>query len=388
VPAPLPSPYREPALPDTADIDQIAARAERFEKYIEGVKATIHPGFEWYAYNTLANFSIFKRLLHGENRRLLRLIAGRPVLDIGCADGDGAFFLESLGCTVHAVDHPAPNMNGMEGVRTLKEKLGSRIEIHEVDLDSQFQLPVADCGLAMLLGVPYHLKNPFYVLERLSKSAQHLLVSTRIARMFPPLKELVDQIPAAYLLDRGELNADATNYWIFSAAGFRRLLERTNWRPLDELTPRQVKRSDPTSLDRDERAFYLAQSAYALANVELERGWHAPEGSGWRWTEKAFSVSAILAGEPRVASFSLAFYIPPVALDGGYTLTLSAMADGAPFVPETYHQPGEYAYTRFIPARCWKSGKVRLDFTLDRALAPDANDARERGLVVSSFSID
>ena len=360
----------------------------RFESYLTSVKKSIPLDYPWYPYRTLTNFAHLKRLLRGENRLLLRLTGGQPVLDIGSADGDMSFFLESLGCTVHAIDHPAPNHNAMTGIRALHERLGSRVRIHEIDLDAQFEPPISGCGLAFLLGAVYHLKNPFYALERLSKAAQYCLVSTRIAKVFPPLDSAVDGVPAAYLLDSGELNADNSNFWIFSDAGFRRLLKRTNWQALDYLVLPTRKPSDPISIDRDQRAFCLARSTYALANFELERGWHAPEGNGWRWTEKEFSISSTIGGEPRPASFRLRIFVAPALLEGGRTLTLSAAADGAPFPSETYRTPGDYTYVRFVPAKSWVTGKVRLDFRLDHALPADASDPRERGVVVNGFEID
>jgi hypothetical protein len=47
------------------------------------------------------------------------LARGGPVLDLGCADGALAFFLESMSLRVHALDHPTSNYNRMQGVRAL-----------------------------------------------------------------------------------------------------------------------------------------------------------------------------------------------------------------------------------------------------------------------------
>jgi tRNA (mo5U34)-methyltransferase len=74
----------------------------------------------------------------------------------------------------------------MAGIRALKEALGSFVEIHAVDLDSQFELPEQQYGLVFFLGLLYHLKNPFYVLESLSKAARYCLLSTRVMRVLPP----------------------------------------------------------------------------------------------------------------------------------------------------------------------------------------------------------
>src|SRR5690606_4198047 len=120
--------------------------------------------------------------------------------------GELSFLLEALGFHVTAIDHPSYNHNGMQGIRALRSALGSSIEIHEVDLDRQFTLPSASYDLILFLGVLYHLRNPFFVLEELAKRAHHCLLSTRIASHLPTGSPLEKEAPLAYLLDSGELN--------------------------------------------------------------------------------------------------------------------------------------------------------------------------------------
>jgi len=101
-----------------------------------------NPGFEWYPYDTLSSIAHCNQLLHGANRAMLGPQgAGRKVLDLGCADGELGFFLESLGYQVTSVDHGVYNHNGMRGARALKAALGSSVELVELDLDRPFQLP-------------------------------------------------------------------------------------------------------------------------------------------------------------------------------------------------------------------------------------------------------
>lgn len=64
----------------------------------------------------------------------------------------------------------------------------------------------------------------------------------------------------AYLLDERESNNDSTNYWIFSDAGFRRILKRTGWEIRDYITVGNTANSDPATQEGDERAFCLAES--------------------------------------------------------------------------------------------------------------------------------
>src|SRR5450432_1163686 len=99
-------------------IAELVRGVAAFRERIASVKRSMGPReFEWYRYDSLANVAHLDKLLTGENRTLPE----GPILDIGCADGELAFFLESLGCDVTAVDYPTANHNHMAGVRRLKE---------------------------------------------------------------------------------------------------------------------------------------------------------------------------------------------------------------------------------------------------------------------------
>lgn len=257
------------------DIAELKDKALEFEQQLVAKKNELRESGFWYPYGTLGNFLHFDALLTGEHRLLLKLIGDKPVLDIGCADGALAFFFESLGCKVQVIDYAPTNYNNLRGVKLLKENLSSSVHIHETDLDSQFHLPEADYNLAFFLGILYHLKNPFYALEALSKSARYCLISTRIAKFnMPPAalgkafgrlfqSERVDlsKIPVAYLLDEREANNDPTNFWIFSDPGLRRILKRTGWEILDYMTVGNTTDSDPATAEGDERAFCLVKSS-------------------------------------------------------------------------------------------------------------------------------
>ena len=259
--------------PPSMDIGEVGVRAARFRPVLEECKQRIAPReFTWYPYDTFGNFGALNRLLSGENRDLLRLIGEGPAVDIGAADGDVAFFMESLGIPMHIVDYPPTNYNSCRGVRRLKEELQSRVEILETDLDRHFTLPQKQYSFAFFLGILYHLKNPFGALEALAEHARHAVISTRVARynVAPAADAAHDPdsvtpvrlqpLPVAYLLDPTECNNDNTNYWIFSEAGLRRILSRTGWDILDFITLGNDRDSDPASQKGDERAFCLVRS--------------------------------------------------------------------------------------------------------------------------------
>jgi tRNA (mo5U34)-methyltransferase len=243
------------------DISELHADLPGHVARLRQARAEIGDSVRWYPYDILGNVTHLEGILTGENRDLGRLAGGLPVADIGAADGDFAFVLEhAAGWDMDIVDNPPTNMNGLEGARALAEHLGSTAQIHEIDLDAQFRLPRERYGLVLLLGILYHLQNPFYVLRGLSEHADHCLISTRVARFAGPDETPIAELPVAYLVGALETNADATNYWMFSPAGLRQIVQRAGWEILDEGSVGAVERSDPSSPDRDERMFMLLRS--------------------------------------------------------------------------------------------------------------------------------
>lgn len=214
----------------------------------------------WHPYDSLSNLYEIGEILSGQNYDLLSLAGGYAVADIGAADGDLAFFLESCGIkNIHVIEYGPTSCNRLQGVRLLAKALNSSVAVHEINLDAFFELPKEQWGLVFLLGTLYHLKNPFYVLELLADNSRYCCLSTRIARFGPDRKTLLARLPVAYLLDEEECNNDVTNYWVFADAGLRRILKRSGW---DILCYKAVgsNRSTPASMSDMERVFCLLKS--------------------------------------------------------------------------------------------------------------------------------
>jgi len=255
------------------DIALLDMAAQRFRRELDKRKAALAPpDFGWYPYRILNNFHLLSQLLTGENRTFLERVGTGLIVDIGAADGDLAFFLESLGYRVHIADFPPANFNGCRGVRLLKESFNSTAEILEIDLDSQFKLSADRYELAFFLGILYHLKNPYLALESLARQARYAFISTRVTRFNVASGAEGSQVnssrielrdaPVAYLVDANETNNDATNFWMFSEAGLRRILQRSGWDILDFMTVGNAKDSDPATAQGDERAFCYVRSRY------------------------------------------------------------------------------------------------------------------------------
>jgi hypothetical protein len=227
----------------------------------EARKRPISGGQSWYPFDTLANLSHLETLGPLTRARLGEL-AGASVADIGAADGDVAFLLERFGCAVDLIDNAASNTNRLAGARTLRARLGSRMPIWDIDLDSGFILP-RDYDFAFLLGVLSHLKSPYQALERLAGGVREMALSTRIAAWTgpkgDPSRVAIRDSPLAYLVPSGAANDDTTNYWTFSEAGLRALIERSGWEIL-EFGVAGAARSDPWTDGGDQRAFCYLRS--------------------------------------------------------------------------------------------------------------------------------
>ena len=215
----------------------------------------------WYPYATLRNLPVLERLLAGVGLDLLELCRGTHgrVADVGAADGDLAFFLEELGFSVDVVDNEYTNFNKLEGARILKKALNSSVTIHSIDLDSRSHLFTQSYDAVFLLGTLYHLKNPFYILERLAHVTRYCLLSTRIARQTADGLPL-SKYPVAYLLGPDECNNDSTNFWIFSDEGLKQLLHRTGWSILAYTAIGDTNNSTPGDPNHDERVFCVLKS--------------------------------------------------------------------------------------------------------------------------------
>jgi hypothetical protein len=247
-----------------AGMDELMAVLGDQVERLRGARGEIQPGFPWYPYDILANLVHIDAMLTGANRDLDTLAGGRPVADIGAADGDLAFALEdTLGWQIDILDNAPTNMNGLRGAAALRDHLRSRVQIHDLDLDRQFSLPRERYGLVLLLGILYHLQNPYYALRELATRADHCLLSTKVARFAGSPPTPITELPVAYLVAPFETNNDPTNYWIFSSAGLERLVERCGWTVVERLNVGDTTSSDPATPKHDERMFMLLRSAVA-----------------------------------------------------------------------------------------------------------------------------
>jgi SAM-dependent methyltransferase len=299
------------------------------------------------------------------------------MLDLGCGDGDLAFLFESLGCRVCAIDNPPTNYNLMAGVEALKRALDASVRVEPLDLDGPFPLPLRHSGLALCLGILYHLKNPYRVLETLAGHANYCLLSTAITRSAPDEITDVTHWPVAFLAGRDGLRDDETNYWIFSETGLRTLVDRAGWEVCDWMVASDED-SASAGTQRDERVFCLLRSrAYTPAPVtQLVAGWHVLENGAWRWTERRFTL-AVAPGAQRLC---LKVTVPP---NLPLPLSLTARVAGSTLAIHTLTCPGDSECAQLLPP----GAEVLVEFEADGALSPDATDRRERAILVRAIEL-
>ena len=241
----------------TPFFDEVRFGAGSFVEKIAKIRASANVDFPWYPYAIMSNLEPIASLMSGHNDYLFK--KPKMIADIGGADGDLALYLSELHYDCDLYDYGPTNMNGLRGAQYLKSALGSTVRIFELDLDSQFSLQERSYDLTFFMGLLYHLKNPFYVLERMAKHSRHMFISTRIARHFRAGTQDVSDISAAYLLAPDESNNDSTNYWIFTKAGFERLIERTGWNLVASFSS-GIPHSNPQDNHLDERVFALLEA--------------------------------------------------------------------------------------------------------------------------------
>lgn len=362
-------------------VKQLLRYAHQFERRLADAKSAPPSDiFQWYPYNTIGSLALLAPLLENNFAEFQAGLCGK-MLDIGCGDGDLSYLFASLGCRITAIDLPISNFNWMTGARALRTRLELPVDIREMDLDSQFALEDGPYGLALFLGILYHLKNPFYVLETLARSTRYCLLSTRVAAR-TMAGTLIRQEPVAYLLDSREANNDPTNYWIFSQEGLLRLTKRAGWKVLGWQSVGCTKDSNPADSHADERMFVFLQSLVcsAPAQLTLQTGWTDPVEQNWAWTEKTFSLEVRLDEAWRPPAFRLRFVVPE-AMARVSAVTLSCKVNGHPAGRQVFHGTGEKLFEQPLPEGVDHTRPMIFEFSVEHDF--DAHpDPRDLGVIV------
>ncbi|MEW5980704.1 MAG: class I SAM-dependent methyltransferase [Acidobacteriota bacterium] len=351
-------------------IDQLLEGAVFAESEANELKSRLKTDdFEWYRYSILGSVEQICQLLQGDFQDLSNIVTGPQVADIGGADGDLSFFLERYGLDVDLIDNSETNINGMKAARLIKKTINSKVNIYEIDLNQPFELPRSRYDLIFMLGTLYHMQNPFYVLDKLSWHTYFCFLSTRVTRCASDPKLVIKNEPVAYLVDVDELNQDCTNYWIFTETGLRRILSRTGWVICGLRTYGDTERSDPISVEHDERAFCLLKSKRISPSV-LGPGWEPAAGNLGHWMGPVSETQLISGSQGRL---SLRGYVPELVFNRCYNgeATLQVKVTNG---RETVHKiGGSGTFTVEVPVSACK--KLTVHLKMNKSFIPDELDS-------------
>jgi tRNA (mo5U34)-methyltransferase len=163
-------------------------------------------------------------------------LRGLSVLDVGAWDGFFSFEAERRGAErVVALDGPAwrepawgPGGYGTKaGFELARRALGSSVEDRELDLEEISPATVGRFDVVLFLGVLYHLKHPWPVLERVASVCDGLLIVETHA-------DLLDlRRPAMALYPGAEVAGDASNWWGPNAAALKAMLREEGFTRVD-----------------------------------------------------------------------------------------------------------------------------------------------------------
>jgi hypothetical protein len=127
-----------------------------------------------------------------------------------------------------------------------------------------------------------------------------------------------------------------------------------------------------------------------VASAQLVRGFYPLEVNAWRWTMQKFTVA--LKPPPGAAQDGARLYFkfsfPEVIFTKLGPIRLSATMNGLALPEESYPKPGDYIYSRDVPASALAGDAVSVEFVCDKALPPTGGDARELALIAISIGLE
>ena len=138
------------------------------------------------------------------------------------------------------------------------------------------------------------------------------------------------------------------------------------------------------------RLAMMLSMADPRAKTQLVSGFYSLENNAWRWTSGKFTVTLRppRGAETKGAYLKLKFNLPEVVINPLKKVSLSATVNGTALSPESYTQPGEYTYTREVPAKEFTGDSVKVEFKLDKTLPPQGSDKRELGLIATMVGFE
>ncbi len=224
-----------------------------FSALLDQVRARnpLEPPHGYYPYGTVHIVPRIVSIMKKYGLDLTTFVNQKTLLDLGCGDGELAFFLERFGPKkIIAIDTPPFNYNGMKACYVLKDALRSQVEFLDVDVHHANFDRIPHFDAAFCFGFLYHSKHPLWVLENLAVVTDHLFLTTKV----------FDHPEAyAYFYDVAECNNDSTNWWCFTPKALALMLKRAGFTVgFLERLDQNLGNSHPVDLRRDGRVFVYA----------------------------------------------------------------------------------------------------------------------------------
>jgi hypothetical protein len=160
------------------------------------------------------------------------------------------------------------------------------------------------------------------------------------------------------------------------------------------LAPAGCKRSKKVKVQQTEeeapRLASIVHTSDPKTASQLASGFYDVENNSWRWTQRAFSVvlRPPAGAAQRGATLTFKFAVPEVVIAKLKDVTVTASVNGSPLPPETYKASGEFSYAKEVAPALLTGESVRIDFKLDKAIAPSESDLRELGVVAHSVGLE
>ena len=138
-------------------------------------------------------------------------LTGRRVLDIGAWDGFFSFEAEQRGAAeVLATDHFCWSGEGWgdkRGFDHAHARFASRVRSLDIPVEEHRNQELGQFDTVLLLGVLYHVKDPYRTLEAAAAMSSDILVIETVTALHH------DPVPAMRLFTDMELDRDPTNFW-------------------------------------------------------------------------------------------------------------------------------------------------------------------------------
>ena len=156
---------------------------------------------------------------------------------------------------------------------------------------------------------------------------------------------------------------------------------------LGSLSCRRSRRTRVDTVEEEQGA--LASTVHAADPrhaVQLLRGFYDVEQGAWRWTQGKFAVT-LRTPSRTGAALTVKFSLPDAVMSRVHATELTAKIGDFVIEPQKFDKPGDYTYTRDLPASALNADSVTIEFAWTKFLAAGEVEARELASVVSSVGL-